>query len=352
MMPYNLANAASTYCEGKDCNCNDGSCSPSNLAEITWAHAVNSQKELTAALADVNIKMIEADVVMGTIKDSKPETPSLAEETDQQQPEHVKPDNSKPDESSKPKAVPIMAHPPAQMSDLSFEDFVKKVAKHNEGENKKGIKLDFKFMDAVTAALPLMKDVNVKEVWINADIVAGPGVPTSKPLEAKKFFDEINASGYLKKATLSVGWTTGNDAENKIYTKTQVDEMLNAIKANVATTHNITFPVRAIIAVESKDVLTDLVKEMEKAKYSVTFTLWNGKDKEGKQESPDIKKLQDFVNLFGVKKVYVDLPEELKKQLKLKESTGSASGASNLIHYGLLNMAALVFALFFRNGLF
>lgn len=52
------------------------------------------------------------------------------------------------------KILPIMAHPPFKTSDLSLEEFLDTVLSSGK---KKGIKLDFKDMEAVEMSLMIIK---------------------------------------------------------------------------------------------------------------------------------------------------------------------------------------------------
>lgn len=65
--------------------------------------------------------MIEADIILGTT----PNNPS-------------------------DKRIPVMGHPPSELSDLSFEEFFQTVEDYNRKGNvqRKGIKLDYKSIDA------------------------------------------------------------------------------------------------------------------------------------------------------------------------------------------------------------
>lgn len=71
--------------------------------------------------------MLEADVVMGKLND----TGNINNFTD----------------------IPIMAHPPATESDLSLEEFLNRNIQSNA---TKGIKLDFKSIDAFQNSLPII----------------------------------------------------------------------------------------------------------------------------------------------------------------------------------------------------
>lgn len=130
-----------------------------NLTEITWCHAVNSQKELKEALisqwriiqpkfknemylielflvsnlGDANA--IEADVIIGVHKRSQ----SI-------------------DEDEK---IPIMGHPPAVKSDLSLVEFLNAIKEyHSKPENvnkTKIVKLDFKSIEATERSIEILQ---------------------------------------------------------------------------------------------------------------------------------------------------------------------------------------------------
>merc|ERR1719430_135815 len=76
------------------------------------------------------------------------------------------------------RAKPIMAHPPANSSDLSLEQFLQSVLASTQSGEKKGIKLDFKFLGVVEPSLIMLDNLRDKlniPVWLNADILKGPG---------------------------------------------------------------------------------------------------------------------------------------------------------------------------------
>lgn len=54
--------------------------------------------------------------------------------------------------------IPIMAHPPANESDLSLGDFLNATLK----SATRGIKLDFKSIEAFNASLPYLKENSSK----------------------------------------------------------------------------------------------------------------------------------------------------------------------------------------------
>lgn len=177
-------------------------------------------------------------------------------------------------------------------------------------------------------------------VWINADILKGPvGQTGQNPVDATAFFD---AAKKLEKATLSLGWTSSPTYDNSTvgYTKEQIDEMLKVIQDNkVSEDTPITFAVRALLAINSEDHLQYLFDEVSKTNADTSFTIWSPA-----KEQVDAKKVENFIKRFGIAKVYVDVPEELHSQINV-------NGASSLVQFGLFNMVAFAFTLFFRNGL-
>lgn len=108
--------------------------------------------------------------------------------------------------------LPIMAHPPNVTSDLSFQGFLSTVLmENNELKNKKGIKLDFKDIEAVEPVLRMLErefehGKLTFPVWLNADVLKGPVDATKNPINATRFLSLVKK--YLPAATLSLGWTT------------------------------------------------------------------------------------------------------------------------------------------------
>ena len=99
---------------------------------------------------------------------------------------------------------PIMAHPPDTESDLSLELFLETVLLATEGGAKKGIKLDFKSLDILQPSLETLQRLQsrlVFPVWLNADILRGPG--GKDPVSAEIFLQLCTR--YLPSATLSTG---------------------------------------------------------------------------------------------------------------------------------------------------
>lgn len=113
--------------------------------------------------------------------------------------------------------------------------------------------------------------------------------------------------------------------------------MIKAIHESEAQdSHPITFPIRAIIAVNSQDQLKRLMDEVSKKYKKTTFTVWSAVD-----DKVDSTQLETFIKSFGTDKVYVDVPEVLLEKINL------GNGATSLVQFGLFNMIALAIALFF-----
>ncbi|KAF5287584.1 hypothetical protein FQA39_LY15861 [Lamprigera yunnana] len=275
-----------------------------NLSAITWAHAVNSQSLLKAALDDATM-MIEADVVCGKLNAGGND-------------------------------IPIMAHPPNVISDLSLEDFLIKVNNFNsKSSSRKGIKLDFKSTTSLASSKEIIK-TNYSTfnfpVWINADIFPGPLNTVDDPVDADKFFEIAKT---FENATLSIGWTTlyGGNITNANYTEDQIKNMTDFINRNNIN-QPITFPVRAGIAAQSIKQLTKLASDLPNS----TFTLWSGIE-----DSVDIQSLRILIKDITVKRVYVDVPQALQDELHLDQLGGSG----NIKPLAVLSLFLIVLVLSF-----
>jgi hypothetical protein len=266
-----------------------------NLTKITWDHAVNNQAKLKQAL-ESDVMMIEADVVLGTLTTN----------------------------TSAP-AIPIMAHPPNNTSDLSLEDFIKQVT----ANNKKGFKLDFKTIEALEKSLPIIqsfKDIKVP-VWLNADILVGPvnAGNSTMPVDAKRFFETATK---LPQTLLSIGWTTRLEepAQNVTtgkYTAEQINQMVKAIQDNKVANQSVTYPVRALYAANDDDTLKSLLDQTKA--NNPTLTIWSS---EG--DKVDASKLSKFIKNIGLDKVFVDVPLALRQQLNLS-TNGAFTAKSSLV---------------------
>ncbi|XP_076005432.1 protein FAM151B isoform X2 [Genypterus blacodes] len=236
-----------------------------DAALIRWAHAVNSRRKLVDALTGPT-HMLEADIILRGHDPTEP----------------------------------IMAHPPATDSDITLQQWLEGVRGHS-----KGIKLDFKSLDAVAPSLVLLKAVLDEcscPVWINADVLPGPGGKNA-PLDTQAFLAALqNASRH---AVLSLGWTTWwtAGADNPGYSWDMVHEM-EQICRNLS--QSVTFPVRAALLPQSLPQLKWLLQQSDR----YTLTVWTGQN--------DTFRVEDLLQCrkeFDISRIYYDLPESQREQI-------------------------------------
>ncbi|XP_031772285.1 protein FAM151B isoform X3 [Apis florea] len=259
-----------------------------NLTKITWAHAVNDKAKLNKTL-EGNAMMLEADVVLGKV---------TGQDTVQ----------------------PIMAHPPANESDLSLENFLNAVI---EKKGRKGIKLDFKSIEAFNGSKPILDKVRNNltfPVFLNADILEGPTNATATPVDAKSFVGQAKA---YPEYTLSVGWTTNyteNGTENTDrYTEQQIQRMISTLKEQKVA-QPVTYPVRAGLAANDASVIKKLMENSDIKNASLT--VWSSE-----RDKVDADKLSQLIREIGVEKVYVDVPDDLMAKLRLSAASSPRSPA-------------------------
>ncbi|KAL3265753.1 hypothetical protein HHI36_009954 [Cryptolaemus montrouzieri] len=259
--------------------------SEKNLAEISWLHGVNDKTLLKGSLSS-DVNMLEADVLMGRLSNGKE-----AE-------------------------IAIMAHPPNNESDLSLMEFVSIVDEFNKISSlKKGIKLDFKNIKAFESAVrndaftKILLQANYP-VWLNADILEGPlALPESKPVDANRF---LKGAKLFPNSILSLGWTTGFDkSQCASYNDSHIEEMLHTLNSNNVC-QQVTFAVRAGLVAESKRQINSLL-----CNNTHTLTIWSAINDDGF----DINNLNEVLNSVGVSRIYVDVPDKLRKRLNLNNST-------------------------------
>ncbi|ETV97937.1 hypothetical protein H310_09252 [Aphanomyces invadans] len=189
---------------------------------VYWAHAVNSQALLAAALD--KSQAIEADVLLNSGNE------------------------------------PVMAHPPATDSNLTLRAFLAQV------ESGTGIvKLDFKSDAAFGRALPLLREVSLSlkaRLWINADIVQGSNAAEPQFVAAEFVANSIR----LGAGKLSLGWTTSSNSTE--YTPEMVRAMLQLL-SDYDSSVAVTFPVKASLVRGSWDALKALYQNPKHG-----MTLW------------------------------------------------------------------------------
>ncbi|XP_068127801.1 protein FAM151B [Hyperolius riggenbachi] len=234
--------------------------------EITWEHAANSREKLRLAL-EGDAHMIEADVLLRGSGNQEP----------------------------------IMAHPPATDSDITLRDWLIAVSASN-----KGSKLDFKSLEAVLPSMETLDKLrnDIKQpVWINADILPGPG-GSAKPVDAKEFLQTVTS--FFPDVTLSLGWTTGwlPDRDNEGYSWEMVRRMAEICDG---LHQSVTFPVRAALVRQSWPPLQWLLQTS--SRYSLT--VWAGKD--------DVYSVDDLLYIRESSKehqIFYDVFEPQNSQLR------------------------------------
>jgi len=255
-----------------------------DVSRVTWAHAVNNRQELEKALNGSSM-MIEADILMGTISGDEDVT-----------------------------IRPIMAHPPLKQSDLTLEQFLDSVLSN---ETPKGLKLDFKDINAVEPAMRMIRDRRHQikvPVWLNADILEGPVNATQPPLNAARFLRL--SRDVLAGSVLSPGWTTrfGPQLPNPLvnirsgsYSMAHVQAMKQQL-TDAGVDQAVTFPVRAglLASTESKESLIWLLQQIPDS----TLTLWSSE-----YDTVDIDGLMDTLGAVGLRRVYIDVPGGLHCQI-------------------------------------
>ncbi|KAM4576699.1 protein FAM151B isoform 2-T2 [Odontesthes bonariensis] len=234
-----------------------------DAAEVCWSHAVNSRSRLTEALTGPS-HMIEADIIMSK--------------------------------------EPIMAHPPDTDSDVTLKEWLEAVKEHN-----KGIKLDFKSLEAVSQSLALLGELLAEQscpVWINADILCGPGGQAT-PLDSQAFLSAVTA--LPTHTVLSLGWTTGWTAaiDNPGYSWDMVRTMEEKCRS---LTHPVTFPVRAALLAQSFSQLSWLLQQSDR----YTLTVWTGQN-----DDFALQDLLPYREKFDMSRIYYDLPNTLRTELSM-----------------------------------
>ncbi|NXV35949.1 F151B protein, partial [Rissa tridactyla] len=194
---------------------------------------------------------------------------------------------------------PIMAHPPETDSDNTLQEWLKEVVDTN-----KGIKLDFKSLEAVRPSLELLEQVEQqlrRPVWINADILPGPN-GNSAVVDAKGFLDTVTS--FFPNVTLSLGILFNQMVFIVGYDWVMVKEM-----AQICSTLSqpVTFPVRAALVRQSISELCWLIQQSDR--YSLT--VWTGKE--------DVYSVEDLLYIrenFDKSRVYYDILEPQNSEFK------------------------------------
>ncbi|NXA53391.1 F151B protein, partial [Nothocercus julius] len=188
---------------------------------------------------------------------------------------------------------PIMAHPPETDSDNTLEEWLKEILKTN-----KGIKLDFKSLEAVRPSLELLGRVKPRlgrPVWLNADVLPGPN-GSRAVVDARGFLDTVTSffpDIFFNQMVFIVG-----------YDWVMVKEM-----AQICSTLSqpVTFPVRAALVRQSLSELCWLLQQSDR--YSLT--VWTGK-----QDEYSVEDLLHIREHFDKSRVYYDILEPQNSEFK------------------------------------
>jgi hypothetical protein len=192
------------------------------LGDVTWAHAVNSQVRLKHFLHDPETMMLEADICIS------------------------------------PRGDAIAAHPPANDSDLSFDELLEGVA-----SSRQGIKLDFKDAEIVIPCLTRLSQLDLSQpVLLNADIFQGSG--GSRPKFSAVGFLAL-CQKFYPQGIVSLGWTT-TSGPNAAYTGAQIEEALELCR----DVQQATFAVRASLLTASWQHVARLLQS-----EGYSLTIWN-----------------------------------------------------------------------------
>ena len=180
---------------------------------MTWAHATNSYNEFKEAVDSTSIKAIECDVMMNT--------------------DHP--------------AEPILSHPPSRDSDITISQMLNLVlVPHKDEKNKclkKHLKLDFKEIEALGPTLDRIFKSDFtneldKEIFLNADIVAGPGFDPNHPSIVSPSMFLETCMDYIQKLKkkdpkMIFGFSLGFKADwasEEGYLASQVSEMSDLVR--------------------------------------------------------------------------------------------------------------------------
>ncbi|XP_066510746.1 protein FAM151B-like isoform X2 [Hoplias malabaricus] len=243
-----------------------GTISVRDAADINWYHAANSKDKIKEAVQGP-AQMIEADVLL---RGHDPEEP-------------------------------IMAHPPQTDSDITLREWLSTVA-----NSDKGIKLDFKSLAALEPSMALLDEARSQlkgPVWINADILPGPGGQAT-PLDVESFLQAValRAEGEV----FSLGWTTGwfPDTDNPGYSWEMVQQMEEVCRP---LKQPVTFPVRAALLHRSFPQLQWLLQQSER----YTLTVWTGQN-----DMLNVEDLLLYRQNFSKSRIYYDLLESQVSKFK------------------------------------
>ncbi|NXU88559.1 F151B protein, partial [Xiphorhynchus elegans] len=187
---------------------------------------------------------------------------------------------------------PIMAHPPDTDSDITLQEWLALMVNTN-----KGIKLDFKSLEALGPSLELLGQVEQqlrRPVWINGDVLAGPG-GAPPVLEAQTVLSTVTSA-------FPDGCAAGRVPAG--YEWPMVRAMSELCRP---LSQPVTFPVRAALVPRSLPELRWLLDQSDR----YCLTVWTGKE--------DIYSVDDLLCIrenFDKSRVYYDIFEPQNSEFK------------------------------------
>ncbi|XP_022240039.1 protein FAM151B-like [Limulus polyphemus] len=238
---------------------------------VSWANAVNSKGRLGAALRS-QAMVLEADISMSM--------------------------NSR-------FPVPIMAHSPSMISDITLDEWLHETLPHN-----KGIKLDFKTTEVVEPACRVLARVAEQirgPLILNANILPGPNNPMTPPVDAWTFLTLSRTR--FPHSVISIGWTMCNEVIEVMsgaciklgFTRETVDKMISVVK-EFSLMQPVMFPIWLLHLKYS-------VPEIQRLLFQVpnsSLMAWCNKG--------DPVTLEDLLMIrkaFHISQVFYDLPDDL-----------------------------------------
>ncbi|XP_043201267.1 protein FAM151A-like [Amphibalanus amphitrite] len=230
---------------------------------LRWAHAVNCESHLRAALDDPAVDALEADVC--TLPSSDGER------------------------------KPYIAHPPAVTADITAERFIDIV---RQSHTKKIVKLDLKCDDVIAEVVDLLLLSGIAAVTplvLNADVISTSGNPA--PVCAETLlshharFDNVTIP-----PVVSLGWCPPSGGDATLSTL-NISQMAALARGRAAT-----LAVRADVALRSQRQLEGLLGDLP----GCGLTLWAHP---GDPVCPET--LRRWVDSLGTRQVWVDVPQEM-----------------------------------------
>ncbi|XP_077508393.1 uncharacterized protein LOC144119711 [Amblyomma americanum] len=155
---------------------------------------------------------------------------------------------------------------------------------------------------------------NLRDLWLNADIVEGPG---GRPTVDAQHFLQLCTSRFPQ-ATLSLGWTTRHMAS---YTWAHVEVMARLLVCGPYRVPRVTFPVRASMLAASMPQLLWLLDVIPGS----TLTVWSS--------TSDTWSTQALVKLRRVlpwSAVYYDLPSDQKQDFDHAKAAVTSSSQHSM----------------------